>query len=392
MPDSPATLDSLIAELKAGGLLDATLEAAFRAVPRAAFLTHLPPGDAYKDEAIPFKYDEDGTVLSSSSQPSMMAIMLRQLDLKPGQNVLEIGAGTGYNAALMQHLVGDDGKVTTIELDAQVAETARANLQRVAKSEVLVVTGDGAAGYAPRASYDRIIATAGIWDVPETWVRQLKPGGILVTPLLVEGFEISAALTLQPDGTLSSSNNRLCGFIPLRGKDAVPDFAVRIATSGLYLYANHRVDSAALQTLISDDASISYLGATLEAWEYWLGFLPYLVLHVPEDYVLARYQVAKDAPAYGIGGGGFVLMSPGSACFVSVTERGMARSFGSSDAIIAVETALQAWEREGKPQADKLRLRLVPTHTPPRPTPDMPMQWKAYPRRDHTLLVWMHVR
>lgn len=389
MPDTPATLNSLIAELKAGGLLDATLEAAFRAVPRAAFLTHLPPAEAYKDEAIPFKYDEDGTVLSSSSQPSMMAIMLRQLDLKPGHNVLEIGAGTGYNAALMQHLVGDDGTVTTIELDAQVAETARANLQRVAKSEVLVVTGDGAAGYAPRASYDRIIATAGIWDVPDTWVRQLKPGGILVTPLLVEGFEISAALTLQPDGTLYSSNNRLCGFIPLRGQAAVPDFAVRIATSGLYLYANHRVDSAALQTLISDDASISYLGATLEAWEYWLGFLPYLVLHVPENYVLARYQVAKDAPAYGIDGGGFVLMSAGSACFVSVTERGMARSFGSSDAIIAVETALQAWERDGKPQADKLHLRLVPRASSASVTTE---RRKTYRRRDHTLVVWMQVR
>jgi hypothetical protein len=265
-------------------------------------------------------------------------------------------------------------------------------LQRVAKSEVLVVTGDGAQGYVPRASYDRIMATAGIWDVPETWVRQLKPTGILVTPLLVEGFEISAALKLQPDGTLYSSNNRLCGFIPLRGQAAVPDFAVRIATSGLYLYANSHMDSAALQVLISDDASTSYLGVDLEAWEYWQGFLPYLVLHIPENYMLARYQVSKDAPAYGISGQGFMLMEQGSACFVSVTERGMARNFGSADAIMAVEAALAAWARDGKPQADKLRLRLVPGQTYPRTGAGMPPQWKAYPRRDHTLIAWMQVR
>ena len=119
MPDdAPATAESLIDSLKEARLLDAPLEAAFRAVPRAAFLPNLTPDQAYKDEAVPVKIDEDGTVLSSSSQPSMMAIMLRQLDLKPEQNVLEIGTGTGYNAALMQHIVGDEGRVTSIEIDS----------------------------------------------------------------------------------------------------------------------------------------------------------------------------------------------------------------------------------------------------------------------------------
>ncbi len=388
MRDSPpATAESLIASLRAAHLIDAPLEAAFRAVPRAAFLTHLPPEEAYRDEALPVRIDEDGTVLSSSSQPSMMAIMLRQLQLKPGMNVLEIGAGTGYNAALIQHLVGDEGTVTSIEIDGIVAETARANLQRVAKSEVLIVEGDGAHGYAPRASYDRIIATAGAWDVPEAWVRQLKPGGILVTPLLVEGFEISAALRLQADGTLSSSSNRLCAFIPLRGQAAVPGNGVRVGTSGLYVYANHRIDSTALQMLISYDAQTDYLGVSLEAWEYWQGFLPYLVLHVPQNHLLARYQVTRDAPAYGIEGHGFVLITPGSASFVSLSERGTAKSFGSADALLAVQDALTAWERDGKPQVERLRLRLVPRGA----TPSIPnvSHAKVYPRRDHTLVAWL---
>ncbi len=381
-----ADAESLIASLKQAGFLDAPLEAAFRALPRAAFLPDLPPDQVYKDEAVPIKLDEDGTVLSSSSQPSMMAIMLRQLQLKPAMNVLEIGTGTGYNAALMQHVVGDEGKVTTLEIDGTVAETARANLQRAAMGEVMVVHGDGSNGYAPRASYDRIIATAGIWDVPGAWVRQLKPLGILVAPLWLDGFEVSAALTLQPDGTLYSRSNRLCMFIPLRGQAAGTETVVRVGTSGLHLYSSAPIDSAAMQMLLSDDAEDNYLGTSLDTWDYWQGFLPYFVLHVPESFTLARYQVTQDAPAYGIGGHGFLLMTQGSVCFVSVSARGTARSFGSADAVLAVQESLEAWERDGKPRQERLRLRVVP-----KGRPFDAGQGKVYTRRDHDLVAWLEL-
>jgi protein-L-isoaspartate(D-aspartate) O-methyltransferase len=383
--EPPATAESLIASLRTAGLLDAPLESAFRAIPRAAFLPNLPPEQVYKDEALPIKYDEDGSVLSSSSQPSMMAIMLRQLDLRAGQNVLEIGTGTGYNSALMQYLIGDEGHVTSVEIDAPVAELARANLQRVAMGSVQVVEGDGANGYAPRASYDRIMATAGIWDVPRTWVRQLKPDGMIVAPLWMEGFEVSAALRLQPDGSLYSKDNRTCGFIPLRGQAAGPDAMVRIGTSGLYLSLGGRTDSASLQMLLSDDAEDTYLGTLPDVNEYWQGFLPFFVLNVPETFYLARYFVTKYAPAYGVTGGGFALVSPGSACFVSMSARGKARSFGSADALLAVQDVLSAWERSGKPTQNRLRLRLIP-----RQNDSFTVQHgKVYTRRDHYLLAWM---
>ncbi len=385
MPDENADAESLIAALKQGGLLDAPMESAFRALPRAAFLPHLPPEQVYKDEAVPIKVDEDGTVLSSSSQPSMMAIMLRQLDLQPGQNVLEIGTGTGYNAALMQHLAGDEGHVTSIEIDGTVVETARANLQRVAMSAVQVVESDGAQGYAPRASYDRIMATAGIWDVPEAWVRQMKPKALLVAPIWLEGFEISAAFRLAEDGSLYSGDNRLCAFIPLRGQAAAPETDVRIGTSGLYINAGAKIDSAALQMLLSDDAEDTHLGTTLDSSEYWHGFLPYLMLHVPETFILARYAAAKDAPAYGLIGHGFALITQGSACFVPVAGRGAARSVGSADALLAVQDAVIAWERDGKPRQDRLRLRLVSKDCHSFAV----KQGKVYPRRDHYLLAWL---
>ncbi len=384
----PASADTLIAVLKQNGLLDARREAAFRAVPRAVFLPDLPPETVYLDQAVPIKTDEDGTVLSSSSQPSMMAIMLRQLRLQPGMNVLEIGAGSGYNAALMQHLVGDNGKVTSIEIDAQIAEAARQNLQRASMGEVLVVDGDGSTGYAPRASYDRIIATAGIWDVPQAWVRQLKPRGLLVAPLWVDGFEVSAALMLQGDGSLFSEDNRLCGFLRLRGHAAGPEHSVRIGTSALYLYATDALDSTAVHLLLSDDAETTFINTRLSVLDYWQGFLPYLVLNVPEGFALARYYVTDDASAYGIAiGSGFALIGHGSACFVTVGEGSKASSFGGADALMAIEDALESWKQAGKPQQDRLRLRLVPK-TDGQFSVE---RGSVYSRRDHLLLAWLEI-
>jgi protein-L-isoaspartate(D-aspartate) O-methyltransferase len=379
--------DSLLAGLKQAHLLDIPTEAAFRAVPRAAFLPDLPPDQVYKDEAVPIKVDEDGTVLSSSSQPSMMAIMLRQLRLAPGQNVLEVGTGTGYNAALMQHIVGSGGKVTSVEIDGQVVEQARANLQRATIADVLVVHADGAHGYAPRASYDRMIVTAGIWDVPEALGRQLKPNGILVAPIWLEGFEVSAALQPQRDGSFYSTDNRVCGFVRLRGQAAGPELGLRVGTSGLYLYVPTKIDSTALQMLLSYDAEDNYLGASLDIWAYMQGFLPYFIFHVPENFMLARYYVTKDSSAYGITDHGFALITPGSACFVSMRAGGSARSFGSADALLAVQDALDGWERAGKPQQDRLRLRLVSRDSPSFAV----QQGKVYTRRDHYLIAWMDV-
>jgi hypothetical protein len=90
-------------------------------------------------------------------------------------------------------------------------------------------------------------------------------------------------------------------------------------------------------------------------------------------------------PAYGLQGSGFVLLTNGSACFVSTSARGSARCFGSSDALIAVEDALAAWIRDGKPQQERLRLRLVPKDN----FSFAVRRGKVYPRRDHAVIVWM---
>src|SRR5687768_1419512 len=119
-----ALVDGLVRE---GSIRSPAVEAAFRAVPRECFLPGVPLGRVYRDEAI-VTHEQDGVPISSSSQPAIMAIMLEQLAVEPGHRVLEIGAGTGYNAALLAQLVGPRGRVVTLDLDEPIVAEARANL------------------------------------------------------------------------------------------------------------------------------------------------------------------------------------------------------------------------------------------------------------------------
>jgi protein-L-isoaspartate(D-aspartate) O-methyltransferase len=126
MPDVTALQRGLVEELKRRKCIrTAAVEAAFRAVPRHLFLPSVPRVDVYRDVAIPTKRGADGEFVSSSSQPAIMALMLEQLALALGQHVLEIGAGTGYNAALIAHIVGPSGRIVTIDIEEDIASAGR---------------------------------------------------------------------------------------------------------------------------------------------------------------------------------------------------------------------------------------------------------------------------
>lgn len=382
---------ALVEELKQQeGLLDPAMEAAFLTVPRHLFLPNETLEKAYADDAVAIKRDPDGTVLSSSSQPSMMAIMLRQLRLRKGDNVLEIGAGTGYNAAIMQHLVGDKGTITSVELDNQLAQQAVINLQRLRLSDVIeVVNADGALGYAPRAAYDRIIATVSLWDIPFAWTNQLKNDGILVAPIWLESMQVSGAFVIQPDGTLYSRHNIPCGFVPLRGMAAVPSLNLRVSSSALILSSNdiNRIDSAALHSLFTDAPEVALLSTSLNINEYWRGFVPYLTLNIPEGYVFASFSVGENQQAYGLEGNGFGLIGPGSACFASYGGKGEVGCFGSADAFMALEEVLDRWNQAGRPGSDRLRLQLFPKGAALSPAPRP--NGRIYARQYHDIQVWL---
>jgi protein-L-isoaspartate(D-aspartate) O-methyltransferase len=147
--------------------------------------------------------------------------MLEQLAVEPGQRVLEIGAGTGYNAALLAELVGPAGQVVSIEIDEELVAGAREHLARAGYSRVQVVLGDGALGYAPLAPYDRLILTTAARDIAPAWWEQLRaPGGRLVLPLAIAGPQRCVAFEHLGDH-LASRDVLNCSFIPLRGLLAV---------------------------------------------------------------------------------------------------------------------------------------------------------------------------
>ncbi len=250
MDDETRLRYALVDELKKNNwLTDVRVEEAFRAVPRHLFLPNVPLEEVYSDRAIPTKM-RDGLAISSSSQPAIMAVMLEQLALRRNQRVLEIGAGTGYNAALMARLVGEKGQVATVDVDEDIVERARESLERANVANVEVVCADGGLGYLPDAPYDAIIATVGVWDLSPHWVEQLREGGQLVAPLWFNARQFSIAFE-KTNGRLTSQSIKPCGFMRLRGAFAGPEGFLRLDDLILSAEDAERLDTGLLRKLFS---------------------------------------------------------------------------------------------------------------------------------------------
>jgi protein-L-isoaspartate(D-aspartate) O-methyltransferase len=216
--------ESAIAELRArlvrellarGDLRSARIVAAFERVPRHLFLPQFAPEDVYIDRSIAIKLDGD-VPLSSSSQPAIMAAMLEMLAMREGEHVLEIGTGSGYNAALLAELAGPNGSVTTIDIDAELVAAARLRLDETGYARVRTVVGDGAEGNPSGAPFDAIIATVGVDRIPPAWKTQLRVGGNLVAPLTIRKQQKVIAYERMPDG-LEAFAAIDAAFIMLRG-------------------------------------------------------------------------------------------------------------------------------------------------------------------------------
>jgi len=245
-PDAAAAARArLAAELRHHGrALDPAVQKAFARVPRHVFVPEVGPAAAYRDEALVIKCGADGLPVSSSSQPAMMAIMLDQLDIRRGDRVLEIGTGSGYNAAVMAEVVGDSGQVVSIDIDPELVARASASLARAGYDTVVVKCADGGFGDPDGAPYDRIIVTAGAWDIAPAWLNQVGQGGLLVLPLSVRGIQLSVALRRDDSppceagpagywprtgGVWHCTSAWRCGFVRMLGAFAGPETVLRLA-------------------------------------------------------------------------------------------------------------------------------------------------------------------
>lgn len=255
---------TLTDELRASGVVrTAGVDAAIRHIPRHLFLPEVPLEEAYADAPVYTKKDADGTAVSAASQPQIVAMMLEQLAGQPGENILEIGAGTGYNAALIAAITGTGGHVTTIEVDRDLADGARNHLHCAGVINVSVVCGDGALGHPPAAPYDRIIATAGAWDIPAAWLQQLTRSGRLVVPLRLRGTT-SRSIIFERDATgWRSRGSELAVFMPLRGvaDDARHTVALTPGNDvSLQVHKDQAVSAADLAGVLETDPHHAWTG------------------------------------------------------------------------------------------------------------------------------------
>ncbi|MFN8494440.1 MAG: methyltransferase domain-containing protein [Caldilineaceae bacterium] len=157
---------------------------------------------------------------SSTSQPGLVAAMLEHLALEPGLNVLEIGAGTGYHAALMAEMVGESGHIVAVDIQADVIEQTGRLLAKSGYGRIKLLAGDGFAGAMTDAPYDRIVATVGCPDLSPAWTAQLKSSGFMLIPLAFGGWHPLTKVWLE-EGRLKGRMVGDAGFMVIQGELAL---------------------------------------------------------------------------------------------------------------------------------------------------------------------------
>lgn len=233
--DASALRAALVEKMTAeGDLSTESVTRAFATVPREAFAPDAPLSQVYnREDVVITKRDENGSATSSVSAPWIQAQMLEQAGIRPGMRVLEIGSG-GFNAALIAELVGTGGEVTTVDIDPFVVGRARQYLAATGYEQVRVLHVDAEGGVPEHAPFDRIIVTAGAWDIPPAWTEQLAEDGLLVVPLRLRGLTRSFAFARE-EGRLVSRSYRLCGFVPMQGAGAIDERLVPLNGSEVAL-------------------------------------------------------------------------------------------------------------------------------------------------------------
>ncbi|MER7752981.1 methyltransferase domain-containing protein [Kitasatospora sp. NPDC097643] len=306
---------------------------------------------AYADEPVVTQINDgqepddpdDAWPSSSASAPSIVFQMLELLDLTAGMRVLEIGAGTGFNAALLAHRLGDVN-VTTIEIDPVVADLARANLKSNGYAPA-VVCGDGSLGWGAEAPYDRVVATCSVKRVPYSWIRQTRPGGVILAPWYDEWICGGLLrLTVGDDGTATGRYT--------------PD-------SAFMLMRTQRRDLLLFRDVVMDDHVPAESSTTLDPWavadsafetQFALGHrlvdLWYAWHHDPDvEGVKTRLWVATT------GGGSWAAVDwdgTENAERYTVWQHGPRRLWNE------VEAAHQWWLDNGRPGPARLGLTVTP--------------------------------
>lgn len=340
---------------------------AFESVPRHLFVPNVDVETAYSDQPVFIRWDA-GMPISSSTQPTMMAIMAEQLRLEPGCRVLEIGAGTGYNAAILAHIVGERGQVITVDIDQDIVDQAAGNLTNAGYHDVEAVCQDGFEGFAAGQPYDRILVTVGAQDVSPHWLEQLRDGGIMVVPIWFRGYRLSAALQKR-DGVLESLSASPCMFIPIRGS------ADR--TEGYFPVGNPLGDSPQmymgmerddpnhrrlLEGLFAQEGQLLDIGRSMEGQFHTHNLSSGLYMFLTAD---PRINIVHWESGDGLFQGvGYALtdVETVSAAVLSDGHPDQVMVYGDGAACDDLMGLVDRWDKMGRPSIHDLRIRAFTSH------------------------------
>jgi protein-L-isoaspartate(D-aspartate) O-methyltransferase len=216
-PGEDARREMVERQLRPHGITDGRVLAAMGEIPRERFVPPERAGSAYEDRALAIA--EGQTI----SQPFMVALMSQELAVPPGARVLEIGTGSGYQAAVLSRLVGPAGRVVTVERHEPLSRAAERLLGSMGFENVEFRVGDGTVGAPDAAPFDRIMVTAGGPELPMPLVAQLAPGGRLLAPVGDRARQMLTALDLPPDGSRRITEICPCVFVDLVGRHGWPE-------------------------------------------------------------------------------------------------------------------------------------------------------------------------
>ena len=216
MTDYSAEREAMVErQLKRRGIAEPRILDAFREVPREAFVSPEHAHLAYGDHPLPIEAQQ------TISQPYIVALMIQAADIKSGDKVLEVGAGSGYAAAVIGRIAA---RVVAIERQHELVEVARERLKRLGYDNVEIVEGDGTKGCPDEAPFDAIVAAASGSHVPQALIAQLAPGGRLVMPIGGPGWvQELVKVSKQDDGMLKQENLGGVRFVPLIGEEGWKD-------------------------------------------------------------------------------------------------------------------------------------------------------------------------
>lgn len=203
--------EEMIQLLYSQGYADDRVAKAMEKVPRELFVPSEYARSAYADTPLPIGLGQ------TISAPSIVAFMSKSLDVQDGMKILEIGSGSGYQAAILAELAGSPGMVYTVERLPELIELAKANVEKAGYANVKFIEGDGTKGYPQEAPYDRIIVTAASPSIPQPLLEQLKDGGKLLIPVGSRIFQ-NLELTVKTKFGEETSNLMPVVFVPLIGE------------------------------------------------------------------------------------------------------------------------------------------------------------------------------